>query len=93
MAFGKQESADEILSRINSWDKSIDNSYNVGTDPTFKADDYLKRRMTHRRESGEYVGSYYRDQFFPKFFNNLKTYTPEFLEQNPNSTIKTWEGE
>ena len=92
MAFGKQESADEILSRINSWDKSVDNSYNIGVDRAFKADDYLKRRMTARRESAEYLGSYYRDSFFPKFFNNLKTYTPEFLQQNPNSTVETWEG-
>jgi len=61
MAFGKQESAEEILSRINSWDRSVDNSYNIGVDRTFKADDYLKRRMTTRRESAEYLGSYYRD--------------------------------
>jgi hypothetical protein len=30
MAYGKQENPDELLARINKWDKTINNTYNLG---------------------------------------------------------------
>lgn len=92
MAYGKQENPDELLAKINNWDKTINNTYNLGVNQNFRADDYLQQRMKARNEDSKFVSSYYRNQFFPKFFENLKTYTPEYLKQNPNMTVSTWQG-
>ena len=92
LAFGKQETADSILNKITNWDSSIDIEYKIPIDPNFKATDYIRKRMRDRNEKENDVATYYRTEFFPKFFENLKTYTPEYLTNNGNATVQTWEG-
>jgi hypothetical protein len=49
--------------------------------------------MKTRNEDATFVSNYYRNDFFPKFFENLKTYTPNYLLQNPDTTVSTWQGQ
>lgn len=93
LVYGKKVSPKELVNRIKSWDSNLSVSSNVGVDRNFKATDYLAERMKTRNEDATFVSNYYRNDFFPKFFENLKTYTPDYLLQNPDVTVSTWQGQ
>jgi hypothetical protein len=92
MVYGPTTTAEDLLNKMKSWNGSVNVEYNVGPLSNFSATEYLQERMSARNESLNGTAEYYRKEFYPKFFENLKTYTPEYLKQNGNNVVKTWRG-
>jgi hypothetical protein len=48
--------------------------------------------MKKMHEDPAKLYDYYKTEFFPAFFEKLKIYTPEYINDNPNETVSTWLG-
>lgn len=93
MLGGTSETEEQLLNRIKGWDVNTNSSYRTKPMTNWSATDYLQRRMNARNENAEYLQRYYSTEFYPKFFQNLKVITPEYLSTHQNEVIGTWQGD
>lgn len=93
MLGGASETEEQLLNRIKGWDVNTNSSYRTKPMTNWSATDYLQRRMNARNENAEYLQRYYSTEFYPKFFQNLKVITPEYLSTHQNEVIGTWQGD